>query len=180
MYQACKIANMDVEHDPPGLYKEVGKRPADLLIHGIGADFDRTAVDFSFTEVESNTALAVGSAELPLVAALMAEQAKIKDHEKQLADHGFATFEFNKLPFIIETSGAWSVKAVALWKRIKSSYKAAVADGFATATFLNTKQAHTWSAFTLGSWFPQRISFSIRKWMASAVHAGINSAIMKD
>ena len=110
----------------------------------------------------------------------MAEQAKIKDHEKQLADHGFATYEFDKLPFIIETSGAWSVKAVTLWKRIKASHKNAVSDGFASATFLNTKQAHTWSAFTLGSWFPQRISFSIRKWMASAVHAGINSAIMKD
>ena len=158
VYQACKNANMDVDHEPPGLYKEVGKRPADLLIHGISADFDRIAVDFSITEVESNIALAAGSAELPLVAALMAEQAKIKDHEKQLAVHGFATYEFDKLPFIIETSGAWSVKAVALWKRIKSSHKAAVADGFASATFLNTKQAHTWSAFTLGSWFPQRIS----------------------
>ena len=78
------------------------------------------------------------SAELPLVAALVAEQAKIKDHEKQLVDHSFATYEFDKLPFIIETSGAWSVKAVALWKRIKSSHKAAVADDFATATFLNT------------------------------------------
>ena len=33
---------------------------------------------------------------------------------------------------------------------IKSSHKAAVAEGVATATFLNTKQAHTWSAFTLG------------------------------
>ena len=62
MYQACKIANMDVDHEPPGLYKEVGKRPADLLIHGISADFDRTAVDFSITEVESNSALAAGSA----------------------------------------------------------------------------------------------------------------------
>ena len=56
---------------------------------------------------------------------------------------------------------------MALWKRIKSSHKAAVADGFATATFLNTKQAHTWSAFTLGSRYPQGISFSVRKWMAS-------------
>ena len=99
---------------------------------------------------------------------------------RQLADRGFATYEFDKLPFIIETFAAWSVKAVALWKRIKSSHKVAVADGFASATFLNTKQAHTWSAFTLGSWFPQRISFSIRKWMASAVYAGIHSAIMKD
>ena len=137
------------------------KRPADLLIHGISTDFDRIAVDCSITEVESNAALAARSAELPLVAALMAEQAKIEDHEKQLVDHGFATYEFDKLPFIIETSGAWSVKAVALWKRIKSSHKAAVVDGFATAAFLNTKHAHmyTWSAFTLGSWFPQRISF---------------------
>ena len=42
-------------------------------------------------------------------------------------------------------------KAVALGKRIKTSHKAAVADGFATATFLNTKQAHTWSAVNLGS-----------------------------
>ena len=180
VYQACKIANMDAYHEPPGLYKEVGKRPAGLLIYGISADFDRTAIDFSITEVESNTALAAGSTELPLVAALMAEQAKIKDHEKQLADHGFATYEFDKLPFIIETSGAWSVKIVALWKRIKSSHKAAVADGLAYATFLNTKQAHTWSAVTLGSWFPQRVSFSIRKWMASVVHAGINSAMLKD
>ena len=107
---------MDVDHEPPGLYKEVGKRPADVLIHGIiSTDFDRTAVDFSITEVESNAALqlSAGSAELPLVAALIAEQAKIKDHEKQLVDHGFATYEFDKLPFIIETSGAWSVKVVA-------------------------------------------------------------------
>ena len=51
-------------------------------------------------------------------------------------DHGFASFEFGKLPFAIETSGAWSVKAVALWKRIKASHKVAVAHGFASATFL--------------------------------------------
>ena len=54
MYQACIIAFMDVDHEPPGLYKEAGKRPADLLIHGISAEFDRTAVDFSTTEVESD------------------------------------------------------------------------------------------------------------------------------
>ena len=117
----------------------------------MSSDFDR------ITKVESNAALAAGSAELPLVAPLMAEQAKNKAHEKQLVDHGYATYEFDKLPFIIETAGAWSVNAVALWKRIQSTHKAALADGFATATFLNTKQAHIWSAFTLGSWFPQRI-----------------------
>ena len=44
---------------------------------------------------------------------------------------------------------------------IKASHKAAVADGFATAFFLNTKKAHTWYVFTLRSWFPQRISFNI-------------------
>ena len=102
------------------------------------------------------------------------------DHETQLRKHGFASFEFDKLPFVIETSGAWSVKAVKLLKRIKSSHKAAVADGFADSTFLNTDQPHTWSAFTLGSWYPQRISFAARKWMARAVHAGINSAVLRD
>ena len=95
---------MGVDHEPPGLYKEVRKRPAGLLTHGISTDFDHTAVDFSITEVESNATLAAGSAELPLVAALMPEQAKIKDHEKQLAGRGFATYEFDKLPFVIETS----------------------------------------------------------------------------
>ena len=95
---------MEVDHEPPGVYKEVGKRPADFWIHGISTDhdFDRIAVDFSITEVEFNPALAAGSAELPLVATIMAEQAKVKDHEKQLADHGFATYEFDKLPFIID------------------------------------------------------------------------------
>ena len=93
-------------------------------------------MDFSITEVESNAALVAGSAGLALVAALMVEQAKIKDLEKQLVDHGFATYECDKLPSIIETSGAWSVNVVALWKRIKSSHKAAVVDGFATATNL--------------------------------------------
>ena len=44
-----------------------------------------------------------------------------------------------------------------------ASCKADVAEGFASSTFLNTKQAHAWSAFTLGSWYPQRVSFSIRK-----------------
>ena len=34
-------------------------------------------------------------------------------------------FQFDKLPFIIEASGAWSVKAVSLWKRIKAAHKAA-------------------------------------------------------
>ena len=66
---------MDADHESPGLYEEVGKRPADLLIHCISADFDHTVVDFSITEVESNAALDVGSAELPLVAALLADGA---------------------------------------------------------------------------------------------------------
>ena len=100
---------------------------------------------------------------------MLVEQAKIKDHEKQLVDHGFASFEFGKLPFAIETSGAWSVKAVALWKRIKASHKAAVAIGFASATFLNTDQAHTWLAFTLGSWSLKgclpRSESGWRKWL---------------
>ena len=62
---------MDVDHEALGLYKEVGKRLANLLIHGISSDFDGTAVDFSITEVDSNATLVAGSAELPLVAALM-------------------------------------------------------------------------------------------------------------
>ena len=45
---------------------------------------------------DADAALAADSAELPLVAALLAEQAKIKDHEKQPVDHGFASFEFDK------------------------------------------------------------------------------------
>ena len=61
VYQVCKIAFMDVDHDPPGLYKEVGKRPADLLIHG--ADFDRTAVDFSITEAAAAGAAIDAAAE---------------------------------------------------------------------------------------------------------------------
>ena len=54
------------------------------------------------TEVEPNDALVVGSVELPLVAALLVEQAKAKGHEKQLKEYGFASFEFDKLPFIIK------------------------------------------------------------------------------
>ena len=99
----------------------------------------------------------------------------LSDHQslKSLKSHSEVT-----RVTISHSSDHQSLKS--LWKRIKSSHKAAVADGFATATFLNTKQARTWSAFTLGSWYPQRISFSVRKWMASAVHAGINSAILKE
>ena len=86
------------------------------MIHAVKADFSRisTEVDFNIIEVESNAPLAAGSVELPLEAALLAEQlqAKIKGHEEQLADLGFATFEFDKLPFVIETSGAWCVKSV--------------------------------------------------------------------
>ena len=110
----------------------------------------------------------------------MADQAKMKDHKTQLKKHDFASFELDKLPFVIETSGAWSVKPVKFWKRIKFSHKAAVADGFASSTFLNTDRPHTWSAFTLGSWYPQRISFAVRKWMARSVHAGNNSAVLRD
>ena len=32
VYQACKVANMEVEHEPHGLYKGVVKATADLLI----------------------------------------------------------------------------------------------------------------------------------------------------
>ena len=44
------------------------------------------------------------------------------------------------------------------------------------------RRIHTCLAFTLGLWYlyPQRISFSVRKWMARAVHAGINSAVLRD
>ena len=48
----------------------------------------------------------------------------------------------------------------------ESNHRAPVAEGFAPSTFLNTEQAQY---FTLGSWpvlYPQRIPFSIRKWMA--------------
>ena len=81
-----------VSHLPSALVTKSGisglQLPSFLLIHGMSTDFDRTAIDFNITEVEPNAALAAGSAELPLVAALMAEQSRIKDHETQLADHG--------------------------------------------------------------------------------------------
>ena len=99
------------------MYKEVGKRPADLLIHGITSDFDRIAVDFSITEVDSNGALAAGSAEAPRVsrvAALIAEQTKFKDHEKQLVDHGFAlpltsliNFHLSLQPLVLGVEKLW-------------------------------------------------------------------------
>ena len=46
-------------------------------------------------------------------------------------------------------------------EKIKAAHwhKAALAEGFAHSTFLKTKQAYTRSAFTLGSWHPQMISF---------------------
>ena len=44
VYQACKIANMEVEHEPPGLYAGVAKAPADLLIDGISDVFEHTTV----------------------------------------------------------------------------------------------------------------------------------------
>ena len=174
------MANTEVEHAPPGLYEGVANASADLLIPGIRTEFDHKAADFCITKAESNDALAARSTGVPLVAALLAEQAKVTDYEMQSRNRGFASFEFVKLPFVIETSSAWSVKAVAPWKRIRKAHKAAVADGFASSTFLNTKQAHTWSAFTLGPWYPQMISFVVRKWMAKAVHAGINSAVLRD
>ena len=78
----------------------------------------------------------------------------------------------SKWPWL-KTVAYYRKHVCALWERIKSWHKAAVADGFATATFLNTKQAQTWSAFTFGSWYPQRISFSVRKWMEFSNHEGV-------
>ena len=69
--------------------------------------WSKVTIRLTRVKVESNDALPAGSAEFPLIAALLAEQAKAKDHERQLKDFGFASFEFDKLPFIVETSGAW-------------------------------------------------------------------------
>ena len=48
---------MEVEHTPPELYEGVAEAPADLLTHGISDEFEHTAVDFSITEVESNSVI---------------------------------------------------------------------------------------------------------------------------
>ena len=65
-----------------------------------------------------------------------------------MVDHGFATQHSMSLTNFHSSLKPLGLGVLKQWhcvKRIKSSHncKAAVADGFATATFLNTKQAHT-------------------------------------
>ena len=74
--QACKIANMDVDHDPPPVIPLGCTRvsQADQLtccstVLVVTLATQQLMHDFCIIEVESDAALAIGLAELPLAAA---------------------------------------------------------------------------------------------------------------
>ena len=79
--------------------------------------------------------------------------------------------QFEKVPFVLETSGAFGREALALWKWLKACAKAVK-----LPNYVMSEMPHTWSAFTFQQMFPQRISFAVAKYTAKAVICGLQSS----
>ena len=92
-----------------------------------------------------------------------------RSRPSQTAGPGIISFE--KVPFAVESSGAWGRIAKDLWKQLKRYAKKVK-----HPNYVQSQQPHTWTAFTFGTFYVQVISFAVAKLTAQAVLRGLKSA----
>ena len=84
---------------------------------------------------------------------------------------GHGIINFDKVPFVIESSGAWGKSARELWHMLKQKAKA-----IKLQNYVRANKPRTWTAFTFSSFYSQAISFAVAKHTAQAVIRGLQSA----
>jgi hypothetical protein len=153
-----------------GLYADSQGRPADILLppaDDTGRNVDR-AVDVAITDCQTDKALEVYADVVSLAAATAKETKKRSAHRAMMAQHGVGLLQFDKVPFVCETSGAFGKEALKLWAWLKAKARELRLENYVMA-----EKQHTWSAFTFQQMYPQRISFAIAKLTARAVIQGL-------
>jgi hypothetical protein len=153
-----------------GLYADSQGRPADILLppaDDTGRNVDR-AVDVAITDCQTDKALELYSDVVSLAAATAKETKKRSDHRAMMAKHGVGLLQFDKVPFVLETSGAFGKEALKLWACLKAK-----AHQLKLENYVMAEKQHTWSAFTFQQMYPQRISFAVAKFTARAVIQGL-------
>ena len=116
----------------------------------------------------SETALKAGADKCSLAAASRKESKKLLDHSKMVALHGAGIVNFDKVPFVIESSGAWGKFAREFWHAMKQKAKE-----IKLQNYVKAHKPRTWTAFTFSSFYTQAISFAVAKHTAQAVIRGL-------
>ena len=88
-----------------------------------------------------------------------------------VAHHGPGIVTFDKVPFAIESSGAWGKSTKGFWNKMKGKAKEIKLENYVMAN-----KPRTWSAFTFSSFYSQAISFAVAKYTAQAVLRGLKSS----
>jgi hypothetical protein len=170
LVDAARELDLCYEKELLGLYADSQGRPADILFPPEKADgrcVDR-AVDVAITDCQTDPALEVYSDVVSLAAASKKEKKKRSAHRLMMAQHGVGLLQFDKVPFVLESSGAFGKEALKLWKWLKAEAKERKVENYVMA-----EKPHTWSAFTFQQMIPQRISFAVAKFTARAVIKGL-------
>jgi hypothetical protein len=169
--EAGSEVDWHVEKELGGLYADSKGRPADVLFPAASDHGRARAVDVVVCDPRSKSSIDANADKVGLAAALVKERKKLLDHQKKLATHGPGVISFEKVPFALESSGAWGPAALELWKLMKAEAKKKK-----VSNYVLSGKAHTWAAFTFGAMVPQRISFEVAKWTALGVIRGLNSS----
>ena len=171
--RAGKELQLHIETELLGLYANSKGKPADVLFPSWDPQLSKKAqaVDVVVTDPRSQTAMASGADKCSLAAASLKESKKLLDHHKMIAHHGPGIITFDRVPFAVESSGAWGKSAKALWHKMKGKAKEIKLQNYVMAN-----KPRTWSAFTFGSFYSQAISFAVAKCTAQAVLRGLKSS----
>ena len=155
------------------MYTNSKGRPADVLFPAVSETARRRAVDVVVSDPRSVSSMVGNADRVPLASAALKEVKKVKDHQKMMTTHGPGVVTFEKVPFAIESSGAWGKSAIAFWKSLKSAAVTAKLQNYVVS-----EKPHTWSAFSFQQMVPQKISFVVAKYTAQAIIRGLTSSRM--
>ena len=155
------------------------KRPADFLrqsplVWGQPAVLDK-AVDVSVADARRGECVQKGSHKQALVAADLAEERKMKEHFEAVEKFGFGVVQFEKVPAVLESTGAFGNRLLALWEEAKAIHKALPHEE--RMNYVRKDKPRTWSAFTFAQMYPQRLSFHVNLWTARARLRGWRNAV---
>ena len=112
-----------------------------------------------------------GAANYKLTAAILSDKAKHAAFKALTATVGVGMYQVAKVPLSFESSGAWGPEMIKLWSEFKAVYK-----GLRRENYIRQGLPCTFTAFTFGQYWPQRISFAIARHTARMVMDGLYRA----
>jgi hypothetical protein len=173
--KAAREAEIRARIEPNGLVGGASNaRPADVLIpphSSAGVRGCDRSLDVVICDPRKQDNVSNGSHAFSLVASTEADAKKLSEHNHVISRCGPGIIPVEKIPLSFESSGAWGVNMIALWKELKITYKCVQSENY-----IRQDKPHTWTAFTYAQFWPQRISFAISKYTAQMVIAGLASS----